>query len=302
VGASESYASVFTLERNVLPAMPDLALVEECVNDSGAPDKNLVIKGMEGIVRQLLGMKSRCEVIIVGQGKRDNSVDMSLHRQVAEHYDLPFVDVQAYTLETLKQRGQAWDDIAIPFVENDPCHLNDYGNRLAFEAIQACFEEQVRRYQAGKRRARNPELPAPLLSDELQYTQLVDPSRPDERIVPEGQWEPKSRDLVPWYFDGLLVGKPGARLTFTFRGTAVALHGLMYNNGLKVEAELDGKEIAGTYLKHFIEFGKGTVLAHGLPAGEHVLKLTVAPASPRQNKLENPSAQIGYLGIACKPE
>jgi hypothetical protein len=76
----------------------------------------------------------------------------------------------------------------------------------------------------------------------------------------------------------------------------------MYNNGLKVDAELDGKEIAGAYLKHFIEFGKGTVLAHGLPPGEHVLKLTVAQPSSRQNKLENPSAQLAYLGVAGKPE
>jgi hypothetical protein len=302
VGASESYASVFTLERNVMPAMPDLALVEECVNDSGAPDKNLVLKGMEGIVRQLLSVKGRCEVIIVGQGKADNSVDMSLHRQIADHYDLLFVDAQAYILETLKQRGQSWDAIAIEFEKGDVCHLNDYGNQLVFEAIRLRVEEQVKLYREGKRRERNPALPAPLLSDELQYTQLIDPSRPDDRIVLEGSWERKSRDLVPWYFDNLLVGKPGARMTLNFRGTAVALYGLMFNNGLKLEAELDGKEIPGAYLRHFIEFGKGTLLAHGLPAGEHVLRLTVGPPSQRHNKLDSPTAQVAYIGVACKPD
>ena len=302
VGASESYSSVFMLERHVLPALPDLALVEECVNDSGAPDKTLVTKGMEGMVRQLLHSRGRCEVMIVGQGKRDGLVDVSLHRKVAEHYDLPFVDCQGYILETLKQRGQTWNDIDIEFEKDDPCHLNDYGNQLCFEAIRACFEEQVRLYAEGKRRERHAAIPAPLVSDELQHTQLIDPSKPDERIELEGAWEKKTRDLLPWYFDNLLVGRPGARLTLRFKGTAAAVFGLMYNNGLKLEAVLDGKELAGAYLRHFIEFGKGVVLAHGLPMAEHVLQLTVGAPSQRHNKLENPTAQVAYLAIAAPPE
>jgi hypothetical protein len=301
VGASESYATVFSLERNVLPHLPDLALVEFCVNDSGAPDKSLVLKGMEGIVRQLACAKSRCELILVGMGKRDGSIDHSLHRQVAEHYDLPFVDVQGYIFKTLKERGQTWDDIDIEFEQNDSCHLNDYGNELTFEAIRACFEEQVALYRAGKRRERYAPIPAPLVSDELQYTELIDPSRKDPRLTLEGTWDRKSAALVPWYFDNLLMGKPGARMTLKFQGTAVAAFGLMYNNGLKLEAVLDGKEIPGAYFRHVIEFGKGVILAHGLPAGEHVLTLTVAEASKRHNKLDNPTAQVAYLAVACPP-
>ena len=102
------------------------------------------------------------------------------------------------------------------------------------------------------------------------------------------EWEPKDWGHIPWYFDNLLVGKPGAKLTLKFKGTAVAVFGLMYNNGLKCEAVLDGKELSGPYLRHFIEFGKGLVLAHGLPNQEHVLQLTVAEPSKRHNKLDNP--------------
>ena len=301
VGASESYVAVFTLERNVIPHCPDLAYVEFCVNDSGAPDKMLVMKGMEGIVRQLVMAKNRCEVVILGSGNREGNIDHSLHRQVAEHYDLPFVDLQGYMFRKLKERGQTWDDVDIEFEQNDPYHLNDYGNAMCFEAMRECFEEQVALFKAGRRRERHAAVPVPLVSDELQFTHMFDPSRKDPRITLEGCWEKKPAGFVPWYFDGLLTGKPGARLVFNFRGTAVGLFGLMYNNGLKLEAVLDGKEIPGAYLRHFIEFGKGVVLAHGLPHGEHTLILTVAAPSSRHNKLENPTAQVAYLAVACDP-
>jgi hypothetical protein len=160
----------------------------------------------------------------------------------------------------------------------------------------------VRLFQVGRRRPRRTGLPDPMVSDELEFVKLVDPAKPGKSIVLEGDWKVKEGPQIPWYFDNLLMGKPGARLTFTFEGTAVALFGLMYNNGLKVEAELDGQPIAGCYLRHFIEFGKGTMLAHGLPSGKHELKLVVGEASRRHNKLNNPTAQIAFLGIAQKPD
>lgn len=300
VGASESYVSVFTLPRNVIPAKPDLAFVEFAVNDRGAPDKDLVLKGMEGIVRQLLGGKSRCNVVILGAGSRDGKIDHALHRQVAEHYDIPFIDAQDFIFRKLAERGQAWDAAALDFEINDPWHLNDYGNRLFFEAMRECFEEQVRRFEAGHRKERAAPLPPPLVSDELAHVELVDPTRKNQVTLSDG-WTVKHKGHVPWYFDNLLVGQPGAKLSFTFTGTAVAVFGLMYNNGLKLEALLDGEELAGPYLRHFIEFGKGMVLAHGLPHGEHRLELTVGETSERHHKLDNPTAQVGYIGIARPP-
>lgn len=310
VGASESFVTAFTMERNVLRHNPDLALVEFCVNDRGVPDKNLVLKGMEGIVRQLLLAKNRCDVMILGTGCRpgtdpgtvDGFVDHSLHRRIADYYDVPFVDIQGYINNALRHRGQNWDDVSIEFEEKDNVHLNDYGNWLAFEAIRNCFEDNVAAFLQGRKKDWRQPVPPPMVSDELQFTRLVDPSRARDVIL-EGEWKKKDEGLVPWYFDNLLIGTPGSKITFTFQGTAVAVFGLMYNNGLKVNAVLDGKKIPGPYLLHFIEFGKGFVLSHGLPFGQHCLELTVAEPSKRHNKLENPTAQIGYLGVGgVKPE
>ena len=114
----------------------------------------------------------RRKVIILGAGSREGNVDHSLHRKVAEHYDVPFVDVQSYIYAKLKERGQTWDDVALEFEVNDPWHLNDLGNQLWFEAVRDCFEEQVALYHAGKRKERRPALPAPIISDELQFARF----------------------------------------------------------------------------------------------------------------------------------
>jgi hypothetical protein len=310
IGACESYAAAFMVPRNVTPHQPDLAFVEFCVNDAGAPDKDLVVKGMEGIVRQLRSTDTGCDVIILGTGSRpgsskadsDGSVDQSLHRRVAEHYDLPFVDMQSYLLNTLEERGETWDDAALEFEENDPHHLNDYGQQISFEAMREAFEEQIELYRQGKCKDPEAPLPEPLVSEELQYIELHDPSSRKTEVELEGDWDNSPDEMVPWYFDNLLMGSPGAKMTFRFAGTAVAVWGLMYNNGLKVKATLDGEKVRGPYLRHFIEFGKGAVLAHGLPNEEHELVLTVSKASKRHNKLDAPRGQIGYITVAHPPE
>jgi lysophospholipase L1-like esterase len=310
IGACESYAAAFMVPRNVTPHKPDLAFVEFCVNDAGAPDKDLVVKGMEGIVRQLRSAGTGCDVIILGTGSRpgsnkassDGAVDQSLHRQVAEHYDLPFIDMQSHLLKTLEERGETWDDAALEFEDNDPHHLNDYGQQISFEAMRDAFEEQVELYRGGERKDPDAPLPEPMVSDELQYIELHDPSSRRTEVELEGDWEKRPDGLVPWYFDNLLMGSPGAKMTFRFEGTAAAVWGLMYNNGLKVKATIDGEKVRGPYLRHFIEFGKGAVLAHGMPHDEHELKLTVSKASKRHNKLDAPRGQIGYITVANPPK
>jgi len=309
IGAMESYGAVFTIERNVRPNLPVLVFVEFSVNDRGAPDKDLVRKGIEGIIRQLKSCDTRPDVVLIGAACRPGSadtdsglVDHSIHREVAEHYGVPFVDVQEYILKTLAARGQSWDDISVVFENKDPLHLNDYGNRLWFECLREWFEDQWRLYDLNPTLRPDAALPAPLVSDELQYTKLVDPARRNKQIRLEGQWEKKDPGLVPWYLDHLLVGRPGDRLTFRFQGTAIGAICLVYGNGLKIEARLDGRDIAGPYTNFGIEFGKFFMLGHGLENAEHVLELEVGAPMSKQNKLEDPTAQIGYLTVATGPE
>ncbi|MBD3421355.1 MAG: hypothetical protein GF398_14660 [Chitinivibrionales bacterium] len=307
VGAMESYAGVFLIPRNVAPNNPDLCFLEFSINDRGQPDRELCKKGIEGCIRQLKSLKNNPDVVLIGAACRRGTdehtgdlADHSLHKEIAEYYGLAFIDVQEYIYRKLEERGQTWDNIAVLFLENDVVHLNDYGNRLWFEAMREWFEQQDRLYMAN--RSTGPShgpLIAPKFSDELQHTQLIDPSRRTRKIELEGNWEKKSKAMVPWYMDNILMGHPGDRLAFTFTGTTVGLLALVHQNGLKIEAKLDGTELVGPFTKFHLQFGKFYMLGHGLENKEHVLELTVAQPSPKLHKLENPTAEIGYLTIAA---
>jgi len=309
IGAIESYGAVFTLARNVLPNLPVLVFVEFCVNDRSCPDKALVRKGVEGIIRQLRKCNTHPDVVLLGASDRPDRdqtgvapVDHTLHREIAEYYGLPFIDVHAHILETLKARGQTWNDVSIAFETKDPYHLNDYGNYLWFDALRVWFDEQWRRYDLNPAAKPSAEFPKPLFSDEFEYTSLVDATRPNKKLIQQGTWAKKTDGCVPWYFDNILVGRPGDKLTFTFTGTAVGMACLVYCNGLKIEAKIDGKEVAGPYTNFVIEFGKFYMLEHGMENKEHVLELEVGQPMKKQNKLEDPTAQIGYFLVAQGPQ
>ena len=311
LGACSSSIATFMVPRNVLRPKATLTFVEFCLNDRHVPDKAAIEKGMEGIIRQLLTAKDRSDVVILGAGTNpvgrhpdgiSGLADHSLHRRIAEHYDLPFIDLQTHIHRTLQQRGQTWEGHVMTELEDDPLyHLNDYGNEIYFEGMREAFEQQLALYApAGKREY--PPIPEPLFSDEFQFVKLIDPAAKNSSLTLEGEWDKKPEGLVPWYCDHVLMGRPGARMTLRFCGTAVMVWGLLHYNGLKVEAVLDGKRVRGPYLRNVTEFCKGFMLDHGMPPGEHVLELTVGKAVKMHNRLPDPTAQIGYLGVACKPE
>ena len=198
IGAMESYGAVFTIERNVKSHLPVLAFVEFCVNDRGAPDKHLVRKGVEGIIRQLKGCPTRPDVVLIGAGVRpgaldspDGLVDHSLHRELADYYGLPFIDVQSYIHRVLKERNQTWADVSIVFENGDNWHLNDYGNALWFECLREWFEDQWQRYDLNPTAVSHAELTSPMVSDELEFTKLVNPVKRNKAIDMEGTWEKK---------------------------------------------------------------------------------------------------------------
>ena len=312
LGGCNSPIATFFVERNVLSHQPALTFVEFCLNDRHVPDKNLAAKGIEGVIRQLLLAREPCDVIMLGAGcnpdgttpdGQSGPVDFTLHRKIAEHYDLPFIDLQDYTYRRLEEKGQTWEEHISPTIEHDPnYHLNDYGQSVYFEAMREGFEEQVSRFRSGDQSAGAaiPKriVPEPLFTDELQRVKLIDLARKTRGLVLGGDWEKKPQGLLPWYCDNVMMGKPGATVSLRFTGTAVMLWALVSYNGLNVSASLDGKEVSGAYLKYTLEFGRGFVLAHGLPHSEHVLELQVDQPNKRHNKLENPTAQLAAVGVA----
>jgi len=302
----KSYGAVFTLDRNVTSKGASLVFVEFCVNDSSSPDKELVKKSMEGIIRKLRGAQSRPDIVLLGAGVRpgtgdnpDGLIDHTIHRSLAEHYNVPFLDIQQYLHDELESRGQTWDDVRV--AEGDDIHLNEYGNEIWFDHMREWFDEQLGAFTAESGRSTDKAMPEPLYSDEFEGASLLDPTIPDERVVLEGSWQTAGEDIDrPWHMDGLLVGRPGDKLTFTFKGSAVGTICRAYPNGLKLHATLDGESIAGPFTNYKDPFTNYDILRHGMPEKAHTLELVVGKPLRRLNKEPDPQARIGFLLFASR--
>lgn len=306
IGAMKSYGAVFTLDRNVVSSGASLVFIEFSVNDRTSPDKDLVKKSMEGIIRKLRKASSQPDIVLLGAGVRpgtgDNSdglIDHTIHRNLADHYNVPFLDIQQYLLSELKNRGQTWDDVRV--AEGDDIHLNEYGNEIWFNHMREWFDEQYKAYSADPSRKRDKRMPEPLYSDEFEGASLLNPTVSDERIVLEGSWEPAGEDINrPWHIDDLLVGRPGDKLTFTFKGSAIGTICRAYPNGLKLHATLDGESIAGPFTNYKDPFTNYDILRHGMPEDTHTLELVVGKPLRRLNMEPDPQARIGFLLFASK--
>ena len=304
IGAMKSYGSVFTYTRNVINKEPDLVFVEFCVNDSTSPDKDLTRKSVEGIVRQTKNDPRRPDIALLGAGARpgwantdDGLVDHSIHRAIAEHYDVPFIDVQAHILHALEERGETWDAVAAD--EKDDLHLNDTGNRLWFECMRDWFEEEMSRYDPDRPPTAGP-IPPPLFSDEFQAPVLLTVEPGMKGLELNGSWELKGRDEleIPWHLNSVIVGRPGDTLTYKFTGRAIGTICHVYDNGLKVRAWIDGDEVPGPYTNYREAFGNFDMLGHGMEDTEHEIRLEVGQPRKRRNVVEDPQARVGYFAIA----
>lgn len=307
IGGLPSYGAAFTIERNVRPYRPALVFVEFCVNDYGMPEI-LVRKGLEGVIRQLKNLDPQPDVVLLGTGCRPGAdiveggvIDHSIHREIADYYGLPFIDVHTCILGALEARGHIWNDVAAG-EEGDDWHLNDYGNALWFECLREWFEKQWSLHDMAPTQAPDPDLPPPLLPGAFQNTKLINPAKRSKQVALEGSWTKKDPALVPWYLDNLLVGRPGDKLTFSFNGTDIGAFCLNHGNGLKIEARLDGREISGPYTTYFAEYGHFFMLGDGMEDAAHVLELEVGKPMAKQNKLADPTAEIGYLTVATALE
>lgn len=296
IGAMSSYGMSFMMPKYVPRQKPTLAFLEHCVNDCNCPHEGLVEKGIEGLVRQLRGIDSNPDIVILCAPTRPDCeacektrATLEVHRRVAEHYGATVIDVHEYLHRTLASRGQTWDDVGI-----DNYHMNDYGNHIWFECLRDWFEQQVRVFEQDLSQPEPRTMPEPLHSDELEHTKLVTATKKSKRIVLEGDWGMGEDVSKPWWMDGVLVGRPGAKVTYTFTGTAIATVTMMYPNGLKMEAVLDGEEVVGPYTNWVADFGSFGIIRHGMEDTEHTLELTVAGPQKGKNQ-EDPTARLAYF-------
>ena len=253
IGGTGSDLGVFRLERDVLRHRPDLLFVEFAVNDGSAPPER-IHKAMEGIVRQTWRADARTDICFVytlhqvmlpdfHRGKMPRAA--SAMEELADHYHIPSVHfgVEVARLEKAGElvfkapKPEDWSAKPMVF-SSDGVHPHvQTGHRLYVEAIARSWPKLGR--ASGKAVAH--QLGKPLRDDNWEQAKMV-------AIRPEmltGEWRRLPADdrlakrfsrNMPELYQAV---SPGAKLSFSFKGTTAALFDVLGPDGGQLSVRLD---------------------------------------------------------------
>lgn len=231
IGSTGTTPHAFRLENDVLSkGTIDLLFVEGAVNDhtNGFSGRDQ-IRGMEGIVRHALTANPYTDIIMLHFiydpfleifPKGEIPDVMLNHDRVAEHYDIPSINCAHEISQRIEAGEFTWDDFG-------GTHPKWFGHKFYAADIEALWD-QMWSYSESPVLKKH-KVPAKPL-DSYSYTQgkfvnLKEADiQNDWRIV--DSWKPASGVETRNGFVNvpmLCADKPGATLTYTFKGKAVGL-------------------------------------------------------------------------------
>lgn len=273
IGGTGSELGVFRCSRDLLRRKPDLVFVEFAVNDCGYPE-SVVLRSMEGIVRQIRADNSATQIIFVyTTAKHVKPVTAALQQKVADHYGLPSIDVGEMLKQEMQDKGASWETLT-----TDGVHPNDTGHALYATAI-ADFLSSHR----GDTEVTVPTNVEPMAPNPINKAEMIDAWTVD---TPGWTREPKS--LAGRFPHFISADAPGTTLTFPFTGEAVGVYWMMAPDSGTIQWSIDEgpKREASSWDTYSEKSSRANyaVLATGLPRGPHVLKLEIAPHTAPQSK------------------
>lgn len=305
IGGTGSDLGTYRLGYDVLRHKPDLLFVEFAVNDGGS-DPAEIQRNMEGIVRQTWKVDAATDICYVYTltgdmvkhfNERKFPRAASAMEGVADHYRIPSIHfgvevvkrVNAGTLvfkadkDLSAEQKAALGDQAI--FSHDNVHPLDAGHAIYAE-VAARHLPTLLTGNAAKH-----DLGEPLRTDNTEQARMLPL---DQAMLGEG-WEkldPATNDRAKSFgnrMPGLYrTEKPGTKLSFRFRGTAVGIYDLVGPDGGQLQVSVDGgtprtiARIDGYCTYHRIAVLR---IASGLPEGEHRVDITLDAASPDKAKI-----------------
>jgi len=225
-----SLPHAFRLKRDVLDSVKtDLLFIEAAVNDRvNHTDSITQVRALEGIVRHARKVNPDMDIIMMAfadpyetsdYNKGLVPVEIANHQMVADHYNLPFINLGKEVRDKINNKEFSW--------ENDfkDIHPAPFGQELYFANIKSllydCFNIRYNKF------ARQP-LPKPLDAANFEHGTYYNISNAqfDSGWSIDNNWKPNdglgTRDgfvNVPV----LSSVTPGATLTLSFSGTAVGI-------------------------------------------------------------------------------
>ncbi len=287
--------SVYRFRNEVLDKKPDLVLVDfaPVAHEANADS---IQRALEGIVRQAWRTDPSIDFLFLYAFAHGDEADYaegvfpfaySSYERIAEHYGIPSVGMGCRIGE-LHRQGKL-------LVKGTPQEAKEAGkilfspsgrrptpeaSRIYVQAVTAALEEAAKNAKAAPRI-----LGKPYRADHYERARQV-------AITPKmlsGKWEklPAGHELSRRFrrhFPAIwFTNTPGAKLTFTFKGTAASLFNLMGPDTGRARVTVDGKEVGirqqvdpWSYYQRLSALS----LAGGLADAEHRVTVELLPEPP----------------------
>ena len=228
-----STPAAFRLDRDILSkGSVDLLFEEAAVNDETngrSPSEQL--RAMEGIIRHVRRTNPRCDMVLmhfVDPGKmevyRKDSIPRVIqhHEQVAEHYQIPSINLALEVTDRIDHGEFSWED---DFVD---LHPSPFGQGIYAQSIIAFLENSFKEVTPNQHDLERHEIPVPIDEFNYAYGKLVDvrESIYDTGWRYESQWAPHDgKGTRANYTDVpmLISTDSSAPLHFEFHGNAVGI-------------------------------------------------------------------------------
>ena len=231
VSGTGSNLAVFRLRRDVIAHRPDIVFIEFAVNDGGAPDV-ACIRNLESIVVRLQQCAKPPAIVFVESASK-TGVNQKRHNQVAAHYGLLDVDMQATVEKYMQANKLKWDDLF-----GDAVHPKNPGHALYAQTLW----QQIKQFESQSVARKIDHNIKPLSQDGL----ILD----GELIMPNYQqngWHYRAEKINGWwrkFFAGSMqtTDKPGM-LHLPFYGRTIGLWMLIKEGRGHVRVLVDGKLI-----------------------------------------------------------
>lgn len=307
IGGTGSDLGVYRCRQDVLQQKPDLIFVEFAVNDGGAPPE-YIWRAMEGIVRQAWKADPTTDICYVYTFRVGYEKDLdqglcpraaSADEVLADHYGIPSINMAMRTAELARAgkliyvpaKGPDGKDLPTPadtiLFSTDGVHPSDAGHEVYTEVIVDALKQMEQTSKPGPHA-----LKAPLMADNWEAAKLV-PLAPAmlsagwRKLSPEEGLGKAFHNRMPEMWEAT---KPGEKITFKFRGTAVKLYDILGPDGGQVVVTLDGK--ASPPRPRFDSYCSYHRLAtlgigDGLPDGVHTVTVEILPEQPDRSSVVN---------------
>lgn len=308
IGGTGSDLGVFRLKQDVLDHHPDLLFVEFAVNDGGAAPEQ-IYRCMEGIVRQTWRTLPECDIAFVytitealappmldGQFPRAASA----MERVADHYGIPTIHMAMEVARLAKEGKLVWK-APLPKSDEEKAKVGDQfifapdsvhphvetGHELYLQAVARSLDP----IRAASRTANPHQLGAPLVADHYERAQLIPISAatlsPDFKLL-----DAQSDDFGKRWANRLTAlhkaTRPGATLTFQFKGTRAAIYDIIGPDCGQVLVTIDHQptKIVPRFDSYCVYHRLATLsLGTELSDDVHTVKIEIHPEQPDKAKI-----------------